>query len=108
LSVDYNCCKFICWFWYIFLTFVPKRFNWSWCTLWWTRWINLIIRQCWVTGLLMGLSCILLCVVFCEQHFAHIHDMFDFDSMLYVLFIVLMQLVWYTVIIVTVDYCMII
>jgi hypothetical protein len=33
LSVDYNCCKFICWFWYIVLTFVPNWFNWSWCTL---------------------------------------------------------------------------
>jgi hypothetical protein len=34
------------------LTFVPKRFNWSWYTQWWIRWINLIIRQCWVIGLL--------------------------------------------------------
>jgi hypothetical protein len=41
---------------------------------------------------MMELSFILLCVVFSEQHFAHILDIFDFDSMLYVLFTVLMQL----------------
>jgi hypothetical protein len=28
-----NSWKFICWFWYIFLTFVPKWFNRGWCTL---------------------------------------------------------------------------
>jgi hypothetical protein len=41
---------------------------------------------------MMELSLILLRVVFSKQHFAHIHAMFDFDSMLYVLFTVLMQL----------------
>jgi hypothetical protein len=44
---------------------------------------------------MMELSFILLCVVFSKQHFAHIFDMFDFDSMLYVLFTVWMQLLWY-------------
>ena len=43
---------------------------------------------------MMELSFILMCVVFSEQHFAHILDLFDFDnySMLYVLFTVLMHL----------------
>jgi hypothetical protein len=35
-----------------FSHFVPKWFNWSWCTLWCIRWIYLIIRQYWAIGLL--------------------------------------------------------
>jgi hypothetical protein len=60
---------------------------------------------------MMEISFILLCVIFSEHHFAHIHDMFVFDNMLYAVCVVShadAACVVPTVTVVTLDSCMII